>query len=242
MFQTGRTTANQLLNNPLGYYSTVQYPAKMGELLSQEVMNRYGLTPEEFQGGMPYSKEDNNIRTIGVQPYPIGSLLGTISDVISGKNTKSILSPFYTTLPDILSFRRGDRQATTPRKTMLSETDYKAYKNFKPTTGEMLKYGANELAATLYNPYLLARSYLPDIMAALKGTGLQTRYDTDPFTENPDTFKKVLLPELLGRYAGIITQSNYKERKESLKAKRSNKRKEMFAKKNRIKKQNREIE
>ena len=242
LFQTGRTTANQLLNNPLGYYSTVQYPAKMGELLSQEVMNRYGLTPEEYQGGMPYSKEDNNVRTIGIQPYPIGSLLGTISDVISGKNTKSILSPFYTTLPDILSFRRGNKQASTPRKTMLHRKDYKAYKNFKPTTGEMLKYGANELAATLYNPYLLARSYLPDIMAALKGTGLQNRYDTDPFTEDPDTFRKLLLPELLGRYFGITTQSNYKERKESAKTQKSDKLKEIFEERNIINKRNREIE
>ena len=114
--QTLRTTGNQLMNNPLGFASNVTIPSRLGNKLSEEIINRYNLDRSMYKGGIPYSKEaTGDIRTIGFEPLPIGAVSEDIGEMLKGEDLTSMLSPYLTTLPDVLRFRnRFGRMATTP--------------------------------------------------------------------------------------------------------------------------------
>ena len=87
--------------------------------------------------------------------------------------------------------------------------------NYKPTLSDILKYGANTVVSTIYNPYRVATTYGPEIYSLLTGKGLQYRYDTNPLLQNPTTYKSTLPVELIGRWGGIQTRSNYPTKKTS---------------------------
>lgn len=207
--QTLRTTGNQLMNNPLGFASNVTIPSRLGNKLSEEIINRYNLDRSMYKGGIPYSREaTGDIRTIGFEPLPIGAVLEDIGEMLKGEDLTSMLSPYLTTLPDVLRFQRFGKMATTPNNP-IKDT------NYKPTLSDILMYGGNTLLSTIYNPYRVATTYGPEIRSLLTGKGLQSRYDTNPLLENPTTYKRTLPVELIGRWGGIQTRSNYSTRRTS---------------------------
>ena len=207
--QTLRTTGNQLMNNPLGFASNVTIPSRLGNKLSEEIIKRYNLDKTMYKGGVPYSREaTGDIRTIGFEPLPIGSVSEDIGEILKGEDLTSMLSPYLTTLPDILRFQRFGKMATTPNNPTKDT-------NYKPTLSDILMYGGNTLLSTIYNPYRVATTYGPEVRSLLTGKGLQSRYDTNPLLENPLTYKRTLPVELIGRWGGIQTRSNYPARRTS---------------------------
>ena len=213
--QTGRTTVNQLKHNPIGFMSNVTIPARLGNPISNWVLNNFDINPEEYKGGVPYDKEDNNIRTIGFEPLPIATVLEDFGKISKGRDLTSLLSPYWSTFPDVLSFRKFGRTATTPRLTeMKANNRYTEAKNFKPTLGETLAYGLNTWLNTTFHPYRMATSYGPEALLSLVdlfGTnkGRQSLYDTNSTREVPTSYKKTLPIELSGKWLGFQTSSNY---------------------------------
>ena len=200
--QTMRTTANQLLNNPGGFASNVTIPSRIGKDISERVIDKYNLKRDEYKGGIPYSIEaDGNVRTIGFEPLPIGAVSEDFAEFLKGEDLTSMLSPYWTSIPDILKFRRFNRMATTPRNPSNDE-------NYKPRLSDVLMYGANTFGSTINAPYRIGTTYLPEINSLLFSKGLQSRYDTNPFVQNPNTYMRTLPVELVGRYFGIQTKNN----------------------------------
>ena len=219
--QTGRTTAHQLANRPLAFLTNVDIPTKVGNQLSNQIIQEYGLDQEKYKGGIPYAiGADGNIRTLSLEPIPIGSLANTFG---SWDNLLGTFSPMVSTLHDALFFERFGRPATSPRMAGMSK---KEIENFKPTVGERLGYGLNTLLNTTYNPAIWANRLGPEIAETIAeetvntplanvmskagfGTGLQSRYDTNPFLQNPYTYNRQTPLELIGRWIGAQTNSNY---------------------------------
>lgn len=219
--QTGRTTAHQLANRPLAFLTNVDIPTKVGNQLSNQIIQEYGLDQEKYKGGIPYAiGADGNIRTLSLEPIPIGSVANTLG---SWDNFLGTFSPMVSTLHDALFFERFGRPATSPRMADMSK---KEIENFKPTAGERLGYGLNTLLNTTYNPAIWANRLGPEIAETIAeetvntplanvmskagfGTGLQSRYDTNPFLQNPYTYNRQTPLELVGRWIGAQTNSNY---------------------------------
>ena len=231
--QTFRTTGNQLINNPLGFMSNVTIPARVGNDFSEYIINKYGLDRDKYQGGIPYLQEGNNIRTIGFEPLPIASVLESFGNIGEGKNLTQLLSPYWSTFPDILSFRKFDRTATSPRQTeMKLAGDEEGIRNYKPTLGEITAYALNTLGQTTFHPYKMSTTIVPEFTKAALGEGLQSRYDTSGFRENPLSYKRTLPTELVGKSFGIQTYSNFpKNKKESRYKKNRRKQYAKYAKK-----------
>ena len=53
--QTGRTTAHQLANRPLAFLTNVDIPTKVGNQLSNQIIQEYGLDQEKYNGVIPYA-------------------------------------------------------------------------------------------------------------------------------------------------------------------------------------------
>lgn len=215
--QTGRTTAHQLANNPLGFAMNVTIPSRVGFDLSDYYASKYNLDPDEYAGGMPYLQENNNIRTIGFEPLPAANVLESFGNIGRGKDLTSLLGPYLSTIPDVLAFRRFGKTASTPRRTeMMLNGDYTAAnKNFQPTLGETTAYGLNTLLNTLYHPYRVTTQQVLPVLTMLQGKGRQSGYDTNSLIENPLTYKKTLPSELIGSWFGIQSRSNYQNKGKS---------------------------
>lgn len=229
--QTGRTTAHQIANNPVPFIANVDVPTKVGNVLSNQVIQEYGLDPDKYKGGIPYAiGEDGNIRTLSLEPIPIGSVANTFS---SWDNFLGTLSPIASTLHDALYFQKFGRTATSPRMAGMNSEELK---NFKPTGGERLSYGLNTALMNTFNPAIWMNMLGPEMAETIAeetsgtpmgdmarkiglGTGLQPRYDTNPFLQNPDTYNRQTPLELLGGWIGFQTGSNYKPNTRKTKSK-----------------------
>lgn len=246
--QTGRTTAHQLTNRPLSFASSVSLPARAGSEMYDKILNTFNLDPSTYKGGIPYSEEDGNIRTIGFEPLPAGAVGEQMSGFIQG-NDLGILSPLLTTIPDIIKYRKGDRLPSSPgsvRAKLRGEKDY------KPTQAERIQYALNTLLQTTSNPYILSTRYVPEARAAITQQGLQSMYDTGPrfvrdkdgniaVERNPFSFKRLTPDELIGRWIGIQTASNYPKKEKSKKQIKQEKRNAMWNKKRLLQNVNRRL-
>lgn len=220
--QTGRTTAHQLTNRPLAFASSVSLPARAGADMYRDILNQYELDPEKYKGGVPYSEEDGNIRTLGYEPLPAGAVGEQLAGFIKGEDL-GILSPLLTTIPDIIHYEKNGRQPTSPgsiRAKLRGEKDY------KPTQAERIQYALNTLLQTTSNPYILSTRYVPELRAVANQQGLQSMFDTGPYlvrdkdgnivnVRNPLSFKRLTPDELIGRWIGLQTASNYKQKAKS---------------------------
>lgn len=212
--QTGRVTANQLANRGLAYQALINAPERLGEPLAEEIIKEYNLDPKTYRGGVPYKIIRDNkgqiedVRTMGIEPLPMHAVLRTFGDIGSAENPLSIANPIYSALSDYANFTKYGRQATTPIKTILKsmgqDTTY-----YKPTTEEKNAYGANLLASYLFYPHRVATTFGPELMATLQGRPLQSRYDTSPYLENPESYSRFGPAELIGKWFGLQTSSNY---------------------------------
>ena len=218
--QTGRTTAHQLAHNPIGFMSNVTIPSRAGYNLSREYQEKYGLDINDYNGGVPYFEENGNIRTIGFEPLPAANVMETFANMRKGTELRNILSPYITTFPDIVSFKKYGKTASSPRRIAMmlngGYTDAQGDK-YEPTLGEVLSYGANTLANTLYHPYRLTSSQGRELVASALGKGIQSQYDTTPLGENPLSYKRTLPVELVGKWFGLQTRSNYKSKNSAYK-------------------------
>lgn len=203
--QTARTTANQLINNPLSYSLATTIPSRFTNPKSEEIIKKYNLDREKYKGGLPYKIADNgNIRTFGFEPLPIGAVLSDMADVVSLQEPTTLLSPFVTGV-DALRFQNFGRMATSPRRT-------KEGKDYQPNTKEIAQYILNTVGKDLIHPYKASTTFLPELMAGVSGKGLYSRYDTNPFTENLTTYQRTMPIELIGKQLGIQSFSNYPQR------------------------------
>lgn len=217
--QTGRTTAHQLVHNPLGFMMTNTIPSRVGNKLSSEYVQMYGLNPEDYTGGVPYTEENGNIRTIALEPFPAANVLETFANMEKGTELRNILSPYLTTFPDVLSFRKYGKTASSPRRTemMLNGQYTEGHDKFEPNIGETLAYGLDTLLNALYHPYRMSTSQAKELYNALTGGGMQSPYNTNSTRENPLTYKRTLPVELIGKWFGLQTRSNYPKKNSAFK-------------------------
>ena len=220
--QTGRTSLHQMINHPLAFQSTVVAPSKAGHPLVNEIINQYNLNPKEYSGGVPYKIEkdeqgNEDIRTIGIEPLPFQTVAGEIGDILSGRNLTSIASPWLTLGNDIANYKKqGKWTPTSPRLTSLKLStdakDQRLAKNYEPTLGEIISYGGNKFLGTTNNLYRMATQYFPEAYASIMNYPKLSGYDTNPFIENPLSYDKQVPMEMVGKYLGVQTRSNYPER------------------------------
>lgn len=208
--QTGRTSLHQLSNHPLAFNSLVQLPARAGEDMSKKIVELLNLDEDKYEGGYPYKITPwGDIRTIGIEPLPFQAVTSDIANILSGKDTTSIASPYLTLASDILNYKKGEYTPTSPRLTELKLTRPSEAEDYKPTGRERVEYGLNKLLSTTYNPYRWLTMYGPEIQALIHDRALQSRYDTDPTLENPLSYPRKGLIELIGKWGGVQTRSNY---------------------------------
>lgn len=208
--QTGRTSLHQLSNHPLAFNSLVQLPARAGEDMSKKIVELLNLDEDKYEGGYPYKITPwGDIRTIGIEPLPFQAVASDIANILSGKDTTSIASPYLTLASDILNYKKGEYTPTSPRLTELKITRPSEAEDYKPTGRERVEYGLNKLLSTTYNPYRWLTMYGPEIQALIHDRALQSRYDTDPTLENPLSYPRKGLIELIGKWGGVQTRSNY---------------------------------
>lgn len=210
--QTARTTANQLMNHPLAFSTGITIPARQGNLMSNYYINKYNLNPEEYTGGIPYEVNNDSVLTIGAEELPIANILRDAGELYKYGDLNTILSPYWSSVPDALSFRKFGKPMTTPRtKKMNLEERIKD----KPLANERARGLLNTILSNTNAFYRYAQKYWPEMIATVNGKGLQPRYDTHPFTQRDDGFKRVLPEELAGAWLGITTGRQSKNRAKS---------------------------
>lgn len=203
--QTGRTTGNQLINRPGAFYSYVSLPTHVGHDIYETILDRYNLDREFYQGGVPYQKEDGKIRMISTEPLPIGTLLGEAGNILTGRDFRSNLSPFLTSIPDALAFQRFGRTASTPRLTELKAEGRE--REFRPTLNERIRYLLNTILQSSNATYNLGTRYVPDLMSTIFNRPIQSRYDTalgiGSGSYNPASTVRTLPTEQIGKWFSI---------------------------------------
>lgn len=206
--QTGRTTLHQLANHGTPFQFTVMNPAKAGKKYSEQVMSLYGLTPEEYEGGMPYAlNDDGSYRYVGLEPLPFGAV---VSDLLSDSNKLSLLAPQYTLAGDIMSYKKGGEWLPSSPGLTEYKLAYGTSKGYEPTNAERIGYGATQLANTFWAPTRATSGYLREALNAMIGKPTLSLYDTSIIPmENPLSYKKELLPETIGKWFGIQTRPYY---------------------------------
>lgn len=212
--QTGRTTAHQLANTPLAFHSIATLPGRLGQQENEKVLKEFEgeITPKRFKGGVPYRKIDNEIRTIGFDPIPIGAL--TSLDILSS------ISPYVSSIPEVLKFRKNDRMATTPRFTELESKPTNEIDEFEPTGLEKMQLFGRTLMDTMFNPWIQYSRYLRPLGATLNGTPIQSLYDTSLYRENLKSPVRDLPSENILKMFGVQSQVNYPPKRESKSAKK----------------------
>ena len=218
--QTGRTSLHQMANHPFAYELAIGIPPRTGSDISEEIINEYKLDRDKYKGGVPYKYlidekgQKAGVRTVGIEPLPAQTVAENLSSM---REVPSLVSPIFTTLGDILRYKKdGDRTPSSPRLTATKlgiipgDVD-----NYKPTIGEMASYGLNQGLLTTYNPYRLFGMYTPEIIASVMNKGIQSKYDTNVFRENPLSYVRETPSEQIGKWLSIQAQSNYTKRGKS---------------------------
>lgn len=233
--QTIRTTAHQLANNPLRFQALAIAPTKVGRDKSKKIKKALNLSDEWYQGGVPYAiGGDGSIRTLGYEAIPIANVLGLAGDIAQGGDVTQLMHPLISSITPALMFQKFGKPATTPRADELAKTNTREAENFKPTMGERLRFLLNNSLGATSSWYNMARGWGREIGAGLIHKGLQSRYDTNPFTERPSSYKRQLPSELLFKQLGVRTYGNYPETKRSKSRTRKDLRKRKYFKQKEI--------
>lgn len=214
--QTARTSANQLMHYPLAFASNVTIPSRIGNPISEYILNNYKLNKDMYEGGVIYDDDNGQYMVAGFEPLPAGTLLESGGKTLSGKDFMSILSPALTTIPDVLAYRKFNRVPTSPGlhddmqnpRMMLNRKEDR-----EPFTSERAAYALNELLDITNHMYRAGHTYIPELYQTFKGDGYQSGYDTNAYHTNPESFKRILPSELAGKWLGIQTRSIGAERR-----------------------------
>lgn len=234
-FQTARVTFHQMANRPWSFASNITMPARVGNDIYQDYLSKYNLNPEYFEGGTPYRREDERIKTFSLTPQPVGILAERLTDPSKLANT---LSPFTANVVDVLRYQKFGKQPTSPTlevAKLLQGQDprfIEFVKNYKGTVEEKkklanylkktgqtkyldyignknisdrFKYGLNQFLGNTAPLYILGTRYIPGLEALLNNKTLQTKYDTDVFKDYPEGNVKNAPVELIGNWLGIST-------------------------------------
>lgn len=224
--QTGRTTGNQLINRPGAFYTNVSLPTHVGHDIYETMLDRYNLDREFYQGGVPYQQENGKVRMIATEPLPIGTLLGEAGNILTGRDFRSNLSPYLTSIPDALSFQRFGRTASTPRLTELKAEGRE--KEFRPTLNERARYLLNTMLQLSNATYNLGTRYVPDLMSTIFNRPIQSRYDTalgiGSSSYNPTSTIRTLPTEQIGKWFSIQSR----ELQPNIKKGRATRQREIF--------------
>jgi len=210
--QTGRTTLHQMANHPLAFQSIVGLPPRAGHHISEYMINQYGLDRDKYKGGVRYKDlpDGQGIRTIGIEPLPAQTVLENLSSL---NELPSLVSPIFTMVGDVLRYKKnGEWTPTSPRYIQTKLTNPGDAEKYKPTPQEVASYGLNQLLSTTYNPYRMAGMYVPEAIASITNKGIQSKYDTNIFKENPLSYVRETPAEQIGKWFSLQSQSNYKKR------------------------------
>lgn len=110
--QTVRTTLNQLGNRPYAFAANISIPARVGNDIYQDYLDKYNLNPEYFKGGSVYARDNSgNIKTFGLTPPPIGIIGERFTNLDEALNS---LAPGYTNVKDALQYKKLGRTPTSP--------------------------------------------------------------------------------------------------------------------------------
>ena len=134
--QTMRTTAHAIANHPGRFASNVTIPARGGNVLSEAIMNYYGLDPDKYEGGVPYKLDDGSVRTLGMIPTPIGMVAPRFLD--AGKFAGMVNPLLSGEMLNALKYQKdfGDgkiKVPTSPRYTAMMITNPVEAMNYNPT-------------------------------------------------------------------------------------------------------------
>lgn len=210
--QTGRTTAHQLANNPLAFHSMATLPSRLGQKENEDILRGFNINPEQFEGGVPYRGIGSNTRTIGFDAIPIGAL--TSLDILSS------ISPYVSSIPEALKFRKFDKPATTPRLTEQLLTSPSSADKFEATGLEKTQLLGRTLLDTTFNPWIQYSRYGRPLGATLTHHPIQSIYDTSLYRTNPMSFVKDLPSENILNAIGVKSRSNYPTRRQGKSAKK----------------------
>lgn len=215
--QTGRTSAHQIAHNPIGFMANITAPPRVGYNLSNYYVNKYGLDPEQYDGGVPYKqiKEPNgkiSYRTYGYEPLPFTSVAKQLT---SPSELASMLGPYTTSLPLSLMFmNRYGRTATSPRQLEMElKGENIRGKKYEPTGGEYMSMLLNTLLTNTHHMARLSSKEIPEASATLFGNGMYTPFDTNSWKPNEKSYKKTLPGELVGRWFGLQSRQVGKAKK-----------------------------
>lgn len=212
--QTARTTGRQMVNRPLEFANMVTVPTRLAEPYSENIIQQYGLDRDKYRGGIPYSVEaTGDVRTLGIEPLPIGSVAEDLSMLASGKDWTSMLSPLLTSIPEAVLYTKNGRTPTSSELNKLKLTKPSEAENYTPSTKERLSYLAKVLLGTTHHGFYILENMAPELYNSLSGGSMRSKYDTSFIEENPLSYKKTYPSEMIGKWLGIISSSNYPKRK-----------------------------
>lgn len=205
--QTGRTSFHQLANHPLAFQSTVVAPAKAGKQFSEDILQMYGLDPEAYEGGVPYSRQaDGTWRFIGAEPLPAGAVA---SDLLSTNDKLNLISPMYTLGGNIATYKKGGGWMPSSEGLTQYKMQHGTSKGYEPTPAERWGYGASQVANTFYAPVRAGRGWMRELSNAIRGVPTLSNYDANIFQVNPLSYSKELPVETLGKWVGIQNMPYY---------------------------------
>lgn len=213
--QTMRTTAHQLANKPWNFQGIVQIPNKLGKNERERVERIFNLNPEYYQGGIPYGYTNSGaVNTMGLEQLPVQSVLqlaGKIGE--DPREASQLLNPVLSSLAPAISFEKFNKVAKTPRMDMMLKTTGDT-KGFKPNAEEWARYVGNAILGSTSSIYNWVQRIIPELSAPFNG-GIQSRYDTHPFTAIPGSYNKTYPSETILKQIGVKTNSNYPIKPES---------------------------
>lgn len=207
--QTGRTSFHQLANHPIAFQSTVVAPARAGRQFSEDIMQRYGLDPNTYEGGVPYAQQDDGTtRFMGIEPLPAGAVA---SDLLSSGNKLNLISPMYTLGGNIAAYKKSGGWMPSSEGLTQYKMQHGTSKGYEPTLGERWGYGTSQIANTFYAPVRVSRGWLRELGNAVTGRPTLSNYDANIFQTNPLSYAKEHPVETLGKWVGIQNMPYYPE-------------------------------
>lgn len=204
--QTGRTSFHQLANHGMAFQSTVMNPARAGRQFSEDIIQRYQLDPETYEGGVPYARTDNpkTMRYMGTEPLPFAAVA---SDLLSPTQPLSLLSPQISMIPKILEYKKGEGWLPTSEGLTQYKRATGKTKGYEPTTGERLGYGASQIAGTFYAPARMIPGWMRELYNTALGRPTLSMYDANMFKADPLSYARELPAETIGKWFGLQNRS-----------------------------------
>lgn len=223
---TAGVTARQLVDRPLGTQLLLTGPAKAGEAIRENLVDRGVIKDKAIEGGYPTGELNprGEVEMVGSEAVPLGALSKLIGSTynIGAKGPKelvNIISPFLG-LKDTLALQNAfDKTLSSPRweeeDGVLYSVNKEGYPTLQPYNISQLEYLgliAGQLAKQGYSPVARARDIRRIARGAFEPLVKQQQgviypmYDTqlNPFAEG-DTSRMPAIGalETLGPLAGI---------------------------------------